>query len=222
MHFIIPRIFRRPGLRQHRLAAAIGTAMLTCGWFVPAMATTVQQKSLSDLVKGAELVFEGTVTGSTVEPGPNGNGARSCFTFQVIDVIAGTPPSGPLSLCFMGGEIAGRHFVVSGMRYPVVGEHGIYLVESTHEAIVNPLIGWDQGHFLIQADPATGTPRMMTAAHRRVMAIGAEAAQPTAKPVIVSPSGATAAGVESDDAPDLAGALSRDDFKSRLRAFVGR
>ena len=209
-------------MRQDRLAATIGAAMLLCGWCAPAMATTIQQKSLSDLVKGAELVFEGTVTGSTVEPGPNGNGARSCFTFQVMDVIVGTPPGGPLTLCFMGGEIGGRHFVVSGMRYPVVGEHGIYLVESTHQAMANPLIGWDQGHFLVEADPVTGTPRIMTAAHRRVMAITAEAAQPTATAAIVSPSGATAAGVESDDGPDLTGALSRDDFSSRLRSFVGQ
>jgi hypothetical protein len=108
-----------------------------------AMATTLQQRSLSDLVKGAEIIFEGTVTASAVEPGLNGQGARTCFTFNVTDVIVGTEPGNTLVLCFFGGALNGRHFAVSGMRYPNIGEHGIYLVESTHEPMVNPLMGWD-------------------------------------------------------------------------------
>jgi hypothetical protein len=38
------------------------------------------------------------------------------------------------------------------MQIPKMGEHGIYFVEDTKKPMVNPLRGWDQGHFLVQYD----------------------------------------------------------------------
>jgi hypothetical protein len=105
---------------------------------------------------------------------------------------------------------------------PAIGEHGIYLVESTGQAMLNPLIGWDQGHFLVAKDKA-GTFRITTADHRRVTGLSTEAAKPTAAaPEITSPSGATAAGVSSDAQADLSGAMSRDAFIAELRGFHDR
>jgi hypothetical protein len=105
------------------------------------------------------------------------------------------------------------------MHYPAVSEHGIYLVEATGQSLVNPLIGWDQGRFLVAKDPATGALKMTTADHRRIVGLapGAATASP-AKGEIVSPD-ATAAGVIADDNPALAGAVSRDMFISKLRSF---
>jgi hypothetical protein len=88
--------------------------------------------------------------------------------------------------------------------------------------MANPLIGWDQGHYLLETDPATGTEHVLTAARRRVTGLNSDAGQPTPNAAITSPEGATAAGVESDTGPDLADAMSRDDFESRLRSFVAR
>jgi len=177
------------------------------------------RQSLSDLAKGSEVIFEGQAASRTVEPLQDGQGARTCVNFRIIEMIAGTQPGSTIRLCFLGGIWNGQGFGVSGMNYPAVGEHGVYLVESTSQPLVNPLIGWDQGHFLVAKDPAMGTLKMTTADHRRIVGLAPEAAKPTpASGEIVSPD-ATAAGVTSDDNPALAGAMSRDEFISKLRSF---
>lgn len=160
--------------------------------------------------------------GRAVEALPGGHGARTCVNFQIVAVIAGTHPGSTIRLCFFGGEIGGQHFAASGLRIPETGEHGIYLVESTAQPLVNPLIGWDQGRYLVEKDPATGALKMTTADHRRIAGLAPEAARPTSETAgIVSPD-ATAAGVISDDRKDLAGAMSRDEFVNRLRSFRDR
>jgi hypothetical protein len=186
-------------------------------------ATTLERKSLFDLAKGSELIVDGTVGARSVEALPNEEGARTCFMFKITEVIAGSHPGKSLRLCFFGGEINGRGFAVSGMRHPDVGERGIYLIESTHQAMLNPLIGWDQGRFLLVRDNAAGMARVETADGQRVTGLTREAGRPTtADAGIISPSGAAAAGVVSDDKSELAGAMSRDDFVAKLRAYRGQ
>ena len=185
-----------------------------------ASATTLERKSLSDLAKGSELIVDGTVTGRSVEALPNGQGARTCFTFKIAEVIAGDHPDRNLRLCFFGGMVNGRGFGVSGMHYPDVGERGIYLIESTHQAMLNPLIGWDQGRFLVTKDPRSGIAKVTTADGQRITGLTAAAARPTDTDAgIVSPSGAAAAGVASDEKRELVGAMSRDDFVAKLRSY---
>lgn len=187
-----------------------------------ASATTLERKSLSDLAKGSELIIDGIVSGRSVEALANGQGARTCFIFNIAEVIAGSHPGKSLRLCFFGGEINGRGFAVSGMRYPDIGERGIYLIESTHQSMLNPLIGWDQGRFLVVKDPS-GTARVKTADGRRITGLTADAARPTsAEAGIVSPSGAAAAGVTADEKSQLSGAMSRDEFIAKLRSYRGQ
>jgi hypothetical protein len=208
--------------RRFSLPLWLGACAVFCAGISPASATTLQRQSLSDLAKASELIFEGQATGSAVEALPQGQGARTCVNFKIVEVIAGTHPGNAIRLCFFGGEIGGQHFAASGMRIPPKGEHGIYLVESAIQPLVNPLIGWDQGRYLVEKDPATGTLKMTTADHRRIAALAPEAAMPTSDTAgIVSPD-ATAAGVISDDRKDLAGAVSRDEFVNRLRSFRDR
>jgi hypothetical protein len=188
----------------------------------PASATALERKSLSDLAKGSELIFEGTVVAKKVVALANGQGARTCFTFKIAEVIAGTIPGKTAHLCFFGGEINGQGFAVSDMRYPDMGEHGIYLVESTRESMLNPLIGCDQGRFLVAKDAATGVSKVMTADGARVSGLTDAAARPTpAAQEVVSPD-ATAVGVLSDSKHDLGGAISRDAFVAKLRSYRGR
>jgi hypothetical protein len=144
-----------------------------------ASATTLERKSLSDLANGSELIIDGTVVARSVEALPNGQGARTCFMFKIAEVIAGSHPGKSLRLCFFGGEINGRGFAVSGMRYPDVGERGIYLIESTHQSMLNPLIGWDQGRFLVVKDNAGGMARVTTADGQRITGLTIDAGRPT-------------------------------------------
>jgi len=182
----------------------------------------LQRQSLSDLAKKAEFIFEGQPVSRAVEALPDGEGARTCYTFNIIQAIAGSHPGSTVRLCFLGGMIGNRGFAVSDLNMPTMGEHGIYLVESTGQAMVNPLIGWDQGHFLVARDKA-GALRITTADHRRVTSLTPDAAKPTAAaPEITSPSGATAAGVMADNQADLTGAISRDAFIKQLRTFHDR
>jgi len=190
-----------------------------CAGALPAGATVLQRQSLSDLAKKSEFIFEGQPVSRAVEALPDGQGARTCFNFKVIQAIAGSHPGNTVRLCFFGGTIGGQGFAVSDLNMPTVGEHGIYLVESTGQPMLNPLIGWDQGHFLVTKD-AAGTLRVTTADRRRVTGLAPLAARTA--PEIVSPSGATAAGVISDDRPELSGAMSRDAFVKELRAFHDR
>jgi hypothetical protein len=221
------RFSRSPGFRGRNrrcfgLSLLLCASALACFGLTPAKATTLARKSLSDLAKGSELIFEGQAVGSVVEALPNGQGARTCVNFKIAEIVAGTHPGSTIGLCFFGGTVGGQGFGVSGMNYPAVGEHGIYLVESTSQPLVNPLIGWDQGRFLVVKDAATGTLRMTTADHRRIVGLTPEAARVTsAAGEIVSPD-ATAAGVMSDGQPDLAGAMSRDDFVKELRSLHDR
>jgi hypothetical protein len=211
--------FRGSNRRRFGLSLLLGASALAGLTIAPANATTLAGKSLSDLTKGSELVFEGQAVGSVVEPLPNGPGARTCVNFKIAEIVAGAYPGSTIRLCFLGGMLNGRGFGVSGMSYPAVGEHGIYLVESTSQPLVNPLIGWDQGHFLVAKDPAMGTLKMTTADHRRIVGLAPEAAKPTpASGEIVSPD-ATAGGVMADSDANLSGALSREDFIGKLRAY---
>jgi hypothetical protein len=208
-----PRSFAASGdrwrLTAGRVALMAALAAVSLTLAQPAAASTVLRRSLSDLVKSAELVFEGTVTASTVVPGVGNGPPRTCVTFDVTDVIAGQSPGSNLQLCFMGGEVDGVQTVVTDMHYPVVGEHGIYLAESTRLAMVNPLAGWDQGRFLVEKDPVSGAEKILTARRRPIVGLAEEARLPTAAMTIL-PGEGTAAGVMSGD--------GRDAFKTWLRS----
>ncbi len=217
MMFALSHRFRRQRIGRLALSLLLGASAFTCLGFSQADATTLMRQSLSDLAKGSEVIFEGQAVSRAVEPLPDGQGARTCVNFRVIEMIAGSRPGSTIRLCFLGGMLNGQGFGVSGMNYPAVGEHGVYLVESTGQPLVNPLIGWDQGHFLVAKDPVSGILKMTTADHRRIIGLALEAAVP-ANGEIVSPD-ATAAGVMSDDNPALAGAVSRDEFITKLRSF---
>ena len=218
MNSLIP-VIRRKAIRRFGLSLLLGASALAGLGFSEAGATTLMRKSLSDLAKGSELIFEGQAVARAVEPLPDGQGARTCVNFRIIDMIAGSQPGSTIRLCFLGGMLNGQGFGVSGMNYPAIGEHGVYLVESTGQPLINPLIGWDQGRYLVAKDPATGILKMTTADHRRIVGLAPEAAKPTpAEGEIVSPD-ATATGVMSDDGSNLSGAMSREDFIGKLRAF---
>jgi hypothetical protein len=217
MMFALSHRFRGQHIGRLGLSLLLAASAFACLGFPQAGATTLMRQSLADLAKGSEVIFEGQAVSRAVEPLPNGQGARTCVSFRIIEMIAGSQPGSTIRLCFLGGMLNGQGFGVSGMNYPAVGEHGVYLVESTGQPLVNPLIGWDQGRFLVAKDPVSGILKMTTADHRRIVGLAPEAAVP-ANGEIVSPD-ATAAGVMSDDNPALAGAMSRDEFITKLRLF---
>ena len=53
---------------------------------------------------------------------------------------------------------------------PVLGEKGIYFVESLQRRQVHPFYGWDQGHFLIMVGP-DGAERVTTRSRKAVLGL---------------------------------------------------
>ncbi|MBP1747385.1 MAG: uncharacterized protein H6Q54_2000, partial [Deltaproteobacteria bacterium] len=112
--------------------------------------------------------FEGTVT--AIEARQNSQKRIHTYvTFEITDIIKGEYPSSIITLRFLGGTIDDVTMVVSDMRLPQEGEHGIYFVESLERFQVNPLYGWSQGHFIVERD-GTGSDRVMT--NRRLPVTG--------------------------------------------------
>ena len=177
-------------------------------------ATTVRSVSMSQMAQASELVFEGRVLAQAAQG--EGRMIRTCVSFEVLDVVKGPPVASPLELCFSGGTRKGRTRQIHGMRHPQPGEHGIYFVETLQESRVNPLLGWEQGHFRVAPD---GSDSVETADGRQVVSV--ESDDETGERV----SGGVARGARvqsrharsaTDPAP-----LTSNEFKARVRALLG-
>jgi hypothetical protein len=123
-------------------------------------ATSVREVSMDEMLLQSQFVFEGTVT--AIETRQNKQKRIHTYvTFEIIEIIKGEYPDNTITLRFLGGTVDDVTLVVSDMRLPQQGEHGIYFVESLQRFQVNPLYGWSQGHFIVERD-GTGSERVMT------------------------------------------------------------
>ncbi|MCY4357595.1 MAG: hypothetical protein OXD01_08745 [Gammaproteobacteria bacterium] len=112
-------------------------------------ATTIARLPIGSIVHGAELIFEGRVLSHLVQH-QSGTGIINTYViFSVIDVIKGDFDAELVELKFSGGESQEEIFKVNGLRIPAVEEEGIYFVESVYRNLINPLLGWSQGHYVI-------------------------------------------------------------------------
>ena len=134
-----------------------------------ALPSTVKQLSFPDVVSSAELIFEGSVI--SIEAGPgNGRMIYTYIKFQIHDVLKGGYGEEFIELRFLGGEFEGRRLQVTDMLLPGEGETGFYFVESLKGGLVNPLVGWSQGHYIIHPD-GEGVQRIMTPDKRVIEAL---------------------------------------------------
>ncbi len=200
--------------------AARAACLLAAALAPPAAATTVQGMDIDRIAADAEFIFEGEVIGSRSYRDLRGGAIRTAVTFAVADVVKGDYGAGSLELRFTGGEAEGRAMRVEGLAIPVPGERGIYFVESLSRDLVNPLLGWSQGHFIIVEDDA-GARRVHTAGRTPVADVRASSAVPPAikRPLELGDgAAAVAAGVMA--AALSAPALTADEFKARIRAML--
>lgn len=117
--------------------------------FQPLYASTILQVDTTYLVNKSELVFEGEVVSSRSEHVANGF-IYTYVDFLLLDVLVGElDAGGTITLRFTGGTVGDLTLNV-GSEIPVLGEHGIYFVERQGAKLINPLLGWSQGHFKIQ------------------------------------------------------------------------
>ena len=197
-------------------------AALTCSLclfvFPPASATTILGMDIDKVAADAEFVFEGSVINSETRQDSNSGIISTYVTFQINDIIKGDYTGDSVELKFMGGVFNGQIVQVSGMRIPEMAEQGIYFVESMSRDLINPLIGWSQGHFIIVDD--NGTRRISTAGKQPVLEVEAVSSIPSSikKPLtVVEGSTDIAAGVMTETSPIMIQrALTVEEFKSRI------
>lgn len=140
--------------KRNRLARTTRALCATVLLAVSALAgaSTLLRVSVDELTQRAEFVFEGEVV-SVQAQRSGARGMISTFvTFNVIDTIKGSASVESIELKFLGGNLEGERLEVNGSRIPELGERGVYFVESLTQDLINPLLGWSQGQYLIQTE----------------------------------------------------------------------
>ena len=204
-----------------RCSVVASCALLALVYSLVVSATTILGMDIDEVAADAELVFEGQVLEHNVEENAAGM-IVTYVTFQVTEVLKGDYPDPYLELKFTGGRIGEQIMEVSGLRIPKVDEQGIYFVESMSRDLINPLLGWSQGHFLIVND--NGDRRMTTINLEPITDVQSYQNVPSAlrRPRSLRDGDTGAAnGIVTDAAPfRFDQALTAEDFKARIREII--
>ncbi|MEM7432706.1 MAG: hypothetical protein AAF351_12340 [Pseudomonadota bacterium] len=205
--------------RTHRLSAT-GLARLLAIFvafigFQTASAATVLELGTEDLVNQSELIIHGQVTDRWTEYDDERDTVFTHVRIAVSDVVKGAVSSTHIELQFEGGTYGNRRVQVSGMNVPLLGEEGIYFVERPDRVQINPLYGWQQGHYVVRMAEDGQTPLVMTYDLRPVFGFRSAT---RGSNVFVS-SGGAPLGIKTapkdNDTPMTVG-----EFKSALRSLV--
>ena len=202
--------------------ATVLTCSLCLFAFSSASATTILGMNIDKVAADAEFVFEGSVINSETRQDSNSGIISTYVTFLINDIIKGDYSGESVELKFMGGAFNGQIVQVSGMRIPEMAEQGIYFVESMSRDLINPLIGWSQGHFIIVDD--NGTRRISTAGNQPVLDVEAVSSIPSSiKRPLSTVEGNTdiATGVMTQTSSIMVKrALTVEEFKSRITSLL--
>lgn len=186
-------------------------------------ATSLFSLSIDEVAEDAELIFEGSVLSREARVDTASGIIYTYVTFSVGEVIKGNYSGEQLELRFTGGEVNGEIVEVSGLTLPAAGEQGIYFVESLYRDLVNPLLGWSQGHYLIVEQD--GEQQITTNDRQPITSIQPQAQVPATlrRPQrIIDGKHAAATGVVTSNAAALSveRPLTPDQFKARIRALL--
>lgn len=187
-----------------------------------AQATTLLGMDIDQIALQAELIFEGEVIERRAQQDSSSGIINTYITFSVLDVIKGDAGGETLELKFAGGEFAGQTVEVSGSILPALNETGIYFVESATRDMLNPLLGWTQGHFTISNDE--GERRVFSAQSKPVIQVQAMSTVPIAikapRALIQGKDGVAAGVMTESSALSTNQALTVEQFKQRIRAMI--
>lgn len=201
-------------------ALLASTLLLICS--MSANGTTILGMDIDEVAQQAEFIFEGEVILNETRQ-DSGTGIISSYvTFSIRDVVKGDYDAESVELKFMGGVFNGQIVEVSGLRIPQLGEQGIYFVESLSRDLINPLLGWSQGHFLIVEED--GVRRISTIDNKAVTDVASVSAIPAAikKPqALIEGNSDVAAGIMTESSPIMIErALTVEEFKLRIADII--
>jgi hypothetical protein len=132
-------------------------------------ATTLYYKSFNDLMKEAEAV----VSGRVVSVNSQYNANKEVYTFVTLDgveVLSGAYPDSSLTVRLKGGKIEHDISHVIGSPEFEEGEKVILFLNGNGKNMV-PFVGWTQGVFRVQQDPATSLDVVKDAEGNRVVGV---------------------------------------------------
>lgn len=189
---------------------------------LPANGTTILGMDIDEVAQQAEFIFEGEVILSETRQ-DSGTGIISSYvTFAIRDVVKGDYDVDSVELKFMGGVFNGQIVEVSGLRIPQLGEQGIYFVESLSRDLINPLLGWSQGHFLIVEE--NGVRRVSTIDNKAVTEVESVSAIPAAikkpQPLLEGNSDVAAGVMTESRGIMIERALTVEEFKLRIADII--
>ncbi|MFA6497842.1 MAG: hypothetical protein WC256_09435 [Desulfurivibrionaceae bacterium] len=185
-------------------------------------AASVREVSMDEMLQQCQFVFEGKVVALNAKKNSR-NRIHTYVTFKIQEVIKGEYPSNTITLSFLGGTVGDVTMAVSDMKFPQVGEHGIYFVESLERSQVHPLYGWSQGHYIVERD-ATGTDRVMNSSKQPVVEVVSDTPVNQLNPnqkSVPAPSKRGAPGLAVAQEKKDARGLTVDEFKKVLHERMG-
>lgn len=191
--------------------ATFGFGALLIIFISAANATSIVQFSFADLIEKSELVFEGEVITSEARWNQNRTRIFTEVQFRIDEVIKGTSNGNTLSLKFAGGTVGEDRMEVQAMTYPQVGETGIYFVERTDIDMVNPLLGWNQGHFVIKDG------QLMTNRNKKVLGVSPVS---RTKQTELNISGGEMKGLRTASPLNKGSGIGAEDFKQLIREQI--
>lgn len=145
------------------IAIGIALSLLTTAW--QGDAQTFARKDFAQLVAEAEQVFVGPVVATASRRLPSGLIVTD-VTFSPVRGVKGAVPAA-IVLEVVGGTAEGITLKLAGVPSFEAGRS--YLVFSKENGTsIFPVVGGDQGLFLVEPDPATGTPLVLDAGGRAV------------------------------------------------------
>lgn len=209
-------------VRNNIINLSISVLLLWFGLAISASATTLVSMSIDQISSEAELIFEGEVLVRETRRDTSNDLIYTYVTFAVRDVVKGSYGGSELELRFTGGSIDNEIVEINGLTLPGEGEQGIYFVESISRNLLNPMLGWSQGHYLIHEEngerhvstleeehvisvqPVSNVPRALRRAQRLI-----EGQTDTADGIVSVP-----AGLNTSEA------LTVDEFKEAIRSLL--
>ncbi len=197
---------------------ALGCSLL----LLPVQATTLLSLPIDEVAARAELIFEGEVLAHSPQRDPFSGQIYTTVSFSVQELIKGDYADAILELRFSGGSVGNERLEIPGLTLPAVGETGIYFIESVSQNMINPLLGWSQGHYLISEQG--GQRLIQTNSGQAILEVQAATAVPATirRPQRLIDGGSDAAEgiVTGESALSQSQPLTAEQFKSRIRSLL--
>jgi hypothetical protein len=124
-----------------------------------------QRDSLDSMCKKAPYILQATIADAELIAAPKPDMAPTmCYALRDIGPLKGVLANPTVAkLCYLGDVVSQTHLIVAGLRYPKVGEQGIFFVKDFNDLnSISPLQGWNQGHIAISGQG--GSPMFVESA----------------------------------------------------------